>query len=126
MTTPNKILLVDDNQLVLEMMSKALTREGFICLKAASAAEAMALLQKDVPDIILSDYEMPDANGFEFKQQLMASAEFKHIPFMFLTSKNNTDLMVEGMNMDAIDYIVKDVPVPVITAKNTAFAGLSA
>lgn len=119
MPASHKILLVDDNPLVLEMMGRALSREGFICMKANSAMHAMELLEKDTPDIILSDYDMPEMNGFQFRQQLMGDKRFKHIPFMFLTSMNNAELMLEGMNMDAIDYIVKDVPVPVIVSKIT-------
>ena len=119
MPASHKILLVDDNPLVLEMMGRALSREGFTCLKANSAAQAMQLLQKDVPDIILSDYDMPEMNGFEFRQLLMTKPEFKNIPFMFLTSMNNAELMLQGMNMEAIDYIIKDVPVPVIVSKIT-------
>lgn len=119
MPSPHKILLVDDNLLVLEMMSKALDREGFRCLKADSAGQAMQLLQKETPDIILSDYDMPQVNGFEFRQQLMNNPDFRNIPFMFLTSMNNTDLMLEGINMEAIDYIIKDVPIPVIVSKIT-------
>lgn len=122
-TTPNKILLVDDNLLVLEVMSKALAKEGFVCLKAGSVKAAMEILQKEEPDIIMSDYEMPGENGFEFRQQLMDSPEFKHIPFMFLTSINNDELVIEGMHMDAIDYIAKDVPMPVIVSKITNVLG---
>ncbi len=103
MPPSHKILLVDDNLLILEMMSKALDREGFHCMKASSARQAMELLQKETPDIILSDYDMPDINGFEFRQQLIDHPDFKNIPFMFLTSMNNADLMLEGINMDAID-----------------------
>jgi sigma-B regulation protein RsbU (phosphoserine phosphatase) len=62
---------------------------------------------------------MPEMNGFEFRQQLMGSPEYKNIPFMFLTSMNNAELMMEGMNMEAIDYIIKDVPIPVIVSKIT-------
>lgn len=119
MPLPHKILLVDDNPLVLEMMGRALSREGFICLKADSALQALALLENDIPDIILSDYDMPEMNGFEFRQQLMADKKFRHVPFMFLTSMNNAELMLQGMNMEAIDYIIKDVPVPVIVSKIT-------
>lgn len=119
MPPAHKILLVDDNPIVLEMMGKALSREGFYCMKADSAKQAMELLNKEIPDIILSDYEMPDVNGFAFRQQLMENAVFKNIPFMFLTSINNTELMLEGINMEAIDYIIKDVPIPVIVSKIT-------
>ena len=119
MPPSHTILLVDDNLLVLEMMSKALNREGFRCMKASSAIQAMELLRKEIPDIILSDYDMPDTNGFLFRQQLMDNPDFRNIPFMFLTSMNNADLMLEGINMEAIDYIIKDVPIPVIVSKIT-------
>jgi len=119
MAASHKILLVDDNPLVLEMMGRALTREGYYCMLAQSAEQAMVLLNKEIPDIILSDYEMPDINGFDFRQQLITNDVFKNIPFMFLTSINNTDLMLQGINMEAIDYIIKDVPIPVITSKIT-------
>jgi len=115
MAASHKILLVDDNPLVLEMMGRALTREGYYCMLAQSAEQAMVLLNKEIPDIILSDYEMPDINGFDFRQQLITNDVFKNIPFMFLTSINNTDLMLQGINMEAIDYINEDVPIPVIS-----------
>jgi sigma-B regulation protein RsbU (phosphoserine phosphatase) len=73
MPASHKILLVDDNPLVLMTMGQALTREGFICMKADSAPHAMELLEKETPDIILSDYDMPEVNGFQFRQQLMDS-----------------------------------------------------
>jgi sigma-B regulation protein RsbU (phosphoserine phosphatase) len=100
-------------------MGKALDKEGFQCMKASSADKAMELLKKETPDIILSDYDMPEVNGFVFRQQLIEDPDFKNIPFMFLTSMNNTDLMMEGISMEAIDYIIKDVPIPVIISKIT-------
>ena len=89
MSPSHKILLVDDNPLVLEVMGKALDKEGFQCMKASSADKAMELLKKETPDIILSDYDMPEVNGFVFRQQLIEDPDFKNIPFMFLTSMNN-------------------------------------
>lgn len=116
MPASKKILLVDDNPLVLEMMGRALSREGFDCMKAESAGVAMDLLKQQRPDIILSDYHMPEVNGFEFRQQLMAT-DLKDIPFMFLTSEVDNDLMLKGISLEAIDYILKDTPVPFIVSK---------
>jgi sigma-B regulation protein RsbU (phosphoserine phosphatase) len=73
MPVSKKILLVDDNTLVLEMMGRALGKEGFECMKAASAGQAMELLREERPDIILSDYHMPEVNGFEFRQNLIGT-----------------------------------------------------
>ncbi|WP_374949290.1 SpoIIE family protein phosphatase [Mucilaginibacter sp.] len=121
MPVSKKILLVDDNRLVLEMMGRALNKEGFYCMKAISATEAMTMLNQERPDIILSDYHMPDIDGFQFRQQLIDSITFKDIPFMFLTSEVDNDLMLKGINLDAVDYILKDTPVPVVVSKINNF-----
>lgn len=121
MSSLKKILLVDDNPLVLEMMGRALKNNDFSCTKANSAAEAMELLKTVRPDVILSDYHMPNVNGFQFRQQLMADATYRDIPFMFLTSEADNDLMLEGINLDAVDYILKDTPVAVIVTKINNF-----
>ncbi|TFF39569.1 fused response regulator/phosphatase [Mucilaginibacter psychrotolerans] len=121
MPVSKKILLVDDNPLVLEMMGRALSKEGFECMKAASAQQAIQLLQQQLPDIILSDYHMPDVDGFLFRQQLLAHTAYKDIPFMFLTSEVDNQLMLQGINLDAVDYILKDTPVAVVVSKINNF-----
>jgi sigma-B regulation protein RsbU (phosphoserine phosphatase) len=113
------ILLVDDNHLVLEIMDRALSREGFKCFKADSALKGINLLKQQLPDIILSDYEMPEMNGFEFREHLMKDTSLKHIPFIFLTSMTDTSLMARGYELEAVDYILKETPVPVVVSKIT-------
>lgn len=121
MAVSKKILLVDDNSLVLEMMGRALSKEGFYCMKAISADAAMELLKQERPDIILSDYHMPDVDGFAFRQNLIAVPEFKDIPFMFLTSEDDNELMLKGINLEAVDYILKNTPLPVVVSKINNF-----
>lgn len=112
-----KILLVDDNLLQLKLMEKAFSDNGYYCLKANSVTEALNILNKEKPDIILSDFEMPDMTGFDFKEQLMLSPAFKNIPFLFLTAYSDEQVMMQGLNLNAIDYIVKGTPMPVIISK---------
>ena len=121
MATSKKILLVDDNPLVLEMMGRALNKEGFYCMKAISADAATELLKQERPDVILSDYHMPDVDGFAFRQNLIAIPEYKDIPFMFLTSEEDNDLMLKGINLEAVDYILKDTPLPIVVSKINNF-----
>jgi sigma-B regulation protein RsbU (phosphoserine phosphatase) len=116
-----KILLVDDSPLVLKVIGQALEKDGFVCRKADNAQEAMVFLKNEIPDLILSDYQMPGTDGFAFRQSLMAIPEFKNIPFMFLTSVTDHDHMIAGMSLDAIDYIDKDTPIAFIISKINNF-----
>lgn len=113
--------MVDDSPLVLKIIGQALEKDGFHCLKAGNVPEAMAHLKNEIPDLILSDYQMPDIDGFAFRQSLMAIAEYRNIPFMFLTSIADHDRMREGMDMEVIDYIIKDTPIALVISKINNF-----
>jgi sigma-B regulation protein RsbU (phosphoserine phosphatase) len=117
----SKILLVDDSPLILMVIGQALEKDGFDSRKAANVEEAMALLKNEVPDLILSDYQMPGTDGFAFRQSLMAIPEYKNIPFMFLTSVTDHAHMIAGISLDAIDYIDKDTPIAFIISKINNF-----
>ena len=121
MSKSKKILLVDDSPLILKIIGQALEKDGFDCQKANSVPAAMEHLKNEIPDLILSDYQMPDIDGFAFRQNLMALPEYRNIPFMFLTSIADHDRMLEGMNMEVIDYIIKDTPIAFILSKINNF-----
>jgi sigma-B regulation protein RsbU (phosphoserine phosphatase) len=112
-----KILLVDDNQLFLKMLSRALQKAGLECIAVESGREALDILKTSTPDAILSDYEMPEMNGMQFRQQLMTDGALAHIPFIFLTGNTDNDLMLMGLDMQAVDYVFKDTPISVIISK---------
>jgi sigma-B regulation protein RsbU (phosphoserine phosphatase) len=96
-------------------------QRGVLLHESNSADEAMDLLKQERPDIILSDYHMPDVDGFAFRQNLIAIPEYKDIPFMFLTSEDDNELMLKGINLEAVDYILKDTPLPVVVSKINNF-----
>lgn len=111
------ILLVEDNLFFRNVMSASLTRAGYNCILATSASEALQLLQREEPQLILSDYEMPEMNGFDFRQAVLENPRFSDIPFVFLTSHTDNSMILEGLNMNALDYINKETPLPVIISK---------
>jgi len=112
-----KILLVDDDRMVLQLFSHALTNEGFQCFPADSVKEAILILANEIPDIILSDYLMPDQDGFDFRKYVLLDKRLKNIPFVFLTSYTDRKLMQQGLDMQAVDYIDKITPVPLVISK---------
>jgi phosphoserine phosphatase RsbU/P len=111
------ILLVDDNPLFLKLLDRAFAKAGFACRTSHSGQDALQYLQYKQPDVILSDYEMPEMNGLEFRQQLLQQEALQNIPFMFLTSFNDEGVMHSGLGLRAIDYVLKDTPVDIIVAK---------
>lgn len=122
---PHKILLVDDDKLFLKLMVQVFKKSGFECDTANSAEEAIELLdKKNLPDIILSDYNMGQMNGLEFRKHLMGDEILKNVPFLFLTYFSDSDLMIKGLDLQAIDYVLKNTPVNVIVSKvnNILFA----
>jgi sigma-B regulation protein RsbU (phosphoserine phosphatase) len=123
---PKEILLVDDDQLFLKLIERVFKKSGFVVRLAPSAEAAIELLQKKEfrPDIIMSDYLMLKMDGFEFRRYLMGDSDFKDIPFVFLTFFSDKDLVEKGLDLQAIDYVIKDTPINVIVSKvnNILFA----
>jgi sigma-B regulation protein RsbU (phosphoserine phosphatase) len=111
------ILLVDDNPLFLKLLKQAFVKAGFHCETTNSAAEALLYLQNHAPHVILSDYDMPEMNGLEFRRSILSIEALKDIPFVFLTGFDDENIMYSGLDLQAIDYVIKDTPVDVIIAK---------
>lgn len=112
------ILLVDDDPFQLKLYERLLQNNGYVCRVALSVDAAEDILRKfEIPDLIISDYEMPDRNGFEFRKRLLKNELLKNVPFLFLTSINDDHFIQQGLDLKAIDYMAKDVPPSRILAK---------
>lgn len=111
------ILLVDDDIFQLRLFEKLLTTHGYSCKIALSVDQAEEILQSETPDLIVSDFEMPGKDGFEFRRRLLKEDSFKSIPFLFLTSVNDSDNIQQGLDLKAIDYIAKNTPPSQILSK---------
>jgi len=106
-TKSSKILLVEDSHLFRKMTSRYLETFGFEVLKAANGLEALDVLNtNDGVNLILSDLEMPEMNGFELAAQLKAQPKFK-IPLLALTSLNSDSVREQARSFGFDDFIVK-------------------
>ena len=104
MSTTNYILVVDDNPLNIETITRRLQRDGFHTFAATSAMEAFAVLDSSVVDLILLDVMMPDIDGFEVLETIR---EGSNVPVIMLTAKGEEDDRVRGLELGADDYITK-------------------
>lgn len=111
------ILVVDDEPVFREAASYALEADGHSVVTAASAAEALEIVSKEEPVLILSDVRMPGMGGFEFREAYERSHPARSTPFVFMTSLGEPQEIVRGLDTGADDYLVKPVPSGVLRAK---------
>lgn len=104
------ILIVDDEVFQLTLIKKLLENAGFSCAVASNVNQALTILNEQLPDLIISDIEMPNQDGFVFRETLLADVKLKDIPFLFLTSHNQDFFIQKGLDLKAIDYIAKNIP----------------
>jgi response regulator RpfG family c-di-GMP phosphodiesterase len=100
------ILIIDDEPLSIEMLTTMLTGEYHV-LMAANAQEAMELLNASTPDLILLDIVMPGMDGYAICRSLKADVRYRDIPVLFITVMNEAECEFQGLEMGAVDYIVK-------------------
>jgi two-component system, cell cycle response regulator len=100
------ILLVDDNDEILDFLERVL-KSRYAILKAAEGKEALALLETEAVQLIVSDVMMPVMDGFEMCKIIKSTVEYSHIPVILLTAKNTIQSKVQGLELGADAYIEK-------------------
>lgn len=101
MEDAKKILVVDDNRTIKMLLEKRLSAEGYMVVTAGDGREGLAAAVREMPDLILSDVDMPVMDGGEMVSKLKASVKTSHIPVIFLTSlitKDENKRPVSGDN----------------------------
>ncbi len=101
------ILIVDDTKENLQVLGNILRDNKYKIALASNGAEALTLVSKRLPDLILLDVMMPDMDGFEVCRRLKADDRTKDLPVIFLTAKIETEDIVKGFRLGGIDYITK-------------------
>lgn len=102
-----KVLVVDDEQDILELVSLILSEEGLQVFQAEEGLSALEIARKEKPDLILLDIMMPEIDGWEVLKMLKIEEETKNIPVAMLTCKTETRDKVLGIQEGAVDYITK-------------------
>lgn len=108
-----RILAVDDERPIVELLKLALSRSGYQCIGAYDGIQAANLIEKETFDLILLDIMLPGVNGFELMDYIRTNG----IPVIFLTAKNAVEDRVKGLRMGAEDYIVKPFDVLELLAR---------
>jgi two-component system, OmpR family, alkaline phosphatase synthesis response regulator PhoP len=113
----NRILLVDDEDDILELIKYNLEKEGFDVQTASNGREAVEEAMKFKPDLILMDVMMPEMDGIEACMILRETEEFKHTVIAFLTARGEDYSQIAGFDSGADDYITKPIKPRVLISR---------
>jgi diguanylate cyclase (GGDEF)-like protein len=103
----SRILIVDDEPAIVELLEEHLQSEGYETERAYSGEEALAQLDRSTPDLVILDLMLPGMDGYEVCRLMQADARLNHIPVIMLTARSAVPNKVLGYQRGADDYIVK-------------------
>jgi two-component system OmpR family response regulator len=100
-----RLLVVEDEQTILELLAGSLRFAGFDVVTAASGAEALRAMAASRPDLVLLDVMIPDGDGFEVVRRMRSSGPY--VPVIFVTARDGVPDRVAGLALGADDYVTK-------------------
>lgn len=111
------ILVVDDHALNLELLKQDLDDVGYRVVTARSGREALTILPRNPPDLILLDIMMPELSGLDVLKRIRQAPDTRDIPVILVTAKSQSRDVVEGLRAGANDYVTKPVDVDILLAR---------
>lgn len=111
---PKKILIVEDEANIRELLRLYLEREGYTVIEAENGVEGIKQWKSEKPDMLLLDVMMPVMDGWTVCKEIRAESD---VPIIMLTAKGETADRVSGLEMGADDYIVKPLEMPEVIAR---------
>jgi two-component system, OmpR family, response regulator len=114
-TAPTRILVVDDERSITDLVGMALKYEGFAPRTAATAREARQAVMEYRPALIVLDVGLPDEDGFSFVQRLLGDG--LKVPVIFLTARDATEEKVRGLTVGGDDYVTKPFSIEELVAR---------
>lgn len=111
------VLVVDDNPDTLGFLTETLEAGGAMVLVATGGEQALAIVDRITPDVVLMDAVMPGMDGFEACRRLKAHAATADVPILFMTGLSETEHIVEGLAAGGVDYVTKPIVLEELTAR---------
>jgi len=103
----SKILIIDDDPDIRDVLTITLTQEGYDVIEAGDGEEGLQMAKTKNPDLVIVDYKMPKRDGISVCLELKKDILLSHMPIIMLTGKSETSDKVSGLNAGADDYMVK-------------------
>jgi two-component system, sensor histidine kinase and response regulator len=111
------LLVVDDNEMNRDMLSRRLKREGYTTTIAEDGYQALEMIKQNKFDLVLLDIMMPGISGFEMLPIIRQTHSLAELPVIMATAKDQSEDIVEGLRLGANDYVTKPIDFPVLLAR---------
>jgi CheY-like chemotaxis protein len=102
-----KILIVEDEEILLDLLEKRLTQEGYQITIAKDGLEGLEKIKEDIPDLILLDIVMPRMGGFEMMKELQKDENFSQIPIIIISNSGQPVEIDLAQKLGARDWLIK-------------------
>ncbi len=112
-----RIVVVEDEEDILELVAYNLGKEGYQVKRAATGEDALETVRSEKPDLVLLDLMLPGLDGLEVCKIMKADEEMRHIPVVMLTAKGEESDIVTGLELGADDYVTKPFSPKVLVAR---------
>jgi diguanylate cyclase (GGDEF)-like protein/PAS domain S-box-containing protein len=114
---PNRLLIVDDNEMNRDMLARRLARKGYVIGLAENAKGLLERVKQDSVDLVLLDIEMPEVTGLDALKTLRQHFSPAELPIIMVTAKTQSDDIVTALDLGANDYLTKPIDFPVAVAR---------
>lgn len=104
---PTKIVVVEDDKFLRELIVQKLTREGYQAVGAVDGEDGVEKISAEKPDLVLLDLILPGMDGFEVLANIKEKEELKDIPVIILSNLGQRDDVERGLKLGAIDFMIK-------------------
>lgn len=118
-----KILIVDDEADIIEILKFVLETNGYECITASDGEMGLNLAREISPDLIILDVMMPKINGYKVSRFLKFDEKYKNIPILMLTARSQEEDKAIGEETGADEYITKPFDVDVVVQKVKSYLG---
>lgn len=104
---PNKILIIEDDKFLRELMARKLHEENYLVFEEAEGENGVKAIKEQKPDLVLLDLILPGVDGFEILGQIKQDSETKNVPVIILSNLGQKEDIDRGFKLGAVDYLIK-------------------
>ena len=112
-----KVLIVDDESFIINLLKNGLSENGFDVITADNGFDAILAVEEQKPDVVITDIMMPRLTGLEFLKALKNNPATAKVPIFLISAMDQADIVQQGLDMGAVDYITKPFKINEIIGK---------